>query len=279
MAKILMTLCFAVMSAMPAFAQEQVENFTAKLFKSKGTVEVMKKDGAWTAVRAPFMLDAGDQVKTGPKSRAEIYIKYGSKVRLDADTTFEIAKVAPEENSVSVMKGKMHAWIRKFAGRSFSVRTPAAVCAVRGTVFGVAVAESGAATWDLFNGAIQVSDPRAGYFVDLKPGQRLLMSPEPAATPPTPEPIPVSVKPPSEPAKIAEEKVEIKAEQIIIEQKAKEAAAVVAPAPVEEPKAEEPKAEEPAAEEVVVPVVQEPATTVIPTETVQESQEVSGSNP
>lgn len=300
MAKILMTLCFAVMSVVPAFAQGQVEDFTAKLFTAKGTVEVLKKGAAdWVAAKAPYTLDAGDQVRTANKSKAEIYMKYGSKVRLEANTTFEISKISPEENSVAVMKGKMQAWIRKFAGRSFNVRTPAAVCAVRGTVFGVEVADTGATTWDLFSGAIQVADTRTNYAVDLNPGQRLQVTAEVPAAPPAPEAIPASVKPPSEPAKIAEEKAEVKAEKTVTDAQAREAAAKVAAAQAAEKAAAEKAAAEKAAAEqaekdaalvkpvpvpvdeqpVFIPVIQDPVSPVNPTDTVKESGEVSGSNP
>lgn len=286
MTKYLMMVCLAAGSAAPGFAQEQVENFTAKLFTAKGTVEVMKKGSAdWAAVKAPFMLDAGDQVRTGRKSKAEIYMKYGSKVRLEPDTTFEINRISHEENSVAVTKGKLQAWIRKFAGRTFTVRTPAAVCAVRGTVFGVEVAESGGVTWDLFNGSIQVSDTRTNHSVDLVPGQRLQVAAEAPAVPPVAEPLPPTVKAPSEPAKIAEERAEMKAEKAFVDQKAMEAAAARKAAEQkakEEAAAKAAAVEEPAAveETVFIPVVEptvEP--TVIPTETVQEAEEVSGSNP
>lgn len=287
MAKILMTLCFAVMSA-PAFAQEQVESFTAKLFTAKGTVEVLKKGAAdWIAAKAPYPLDAGDQVRTAGKSKAEIYIKYGSKVRLEANTTFEISKISPEENTVAVMKGKMQAWIRKFAGRAFSVRTPAAVCAVRGTVFSVEVAETGATTWDLFSGAIQVADTRTNYAVDLNPGQRLQVAAEVTAAPPAPEVIPASVKPPSEPAKTAEEKAEVKAERTVTDAQAREAAKVAAAKAAAEKAAAQAKKDAaivkpvpvPLDEPVFIPVVRDPGTSVNPTDPVTESQELSGSNP
>jgi hypothetical protein len=247
------------------FAAEQVENFTAKIFTAKGSVECLKKGtAAWVPVKAPFMLEVGDQVKTGPKSKAELYIKYGSKIRLGADTAFVIGSVAPEGNVVEVARGKMQAWIRKFAGRGFTVRTPAAVCAVRGTVLGVEVTEAGQATWDLFSGAMQVVDNR-NRAIDLVPNQRLVVTQAEGAA--APVALPLSVEVPSEPSKIKEEKVEIKAEQVIIEAQQAPAAP-----PVAEPKEE-------VKEEVVAPVVEEPAPSVIPTQEVTESQEVSGSNP
>ena len=261
--KYLLMVCLMSMSAVSGFAAEQTEAFTAKLFTAKGTVEYLKSGTtAWVAVKAPYMLEVGDQIKTGPKSKAEIYIKYGAKVRLGAETTFVISKVSPEENSVQVLRGKMQAWIRKFAGRGFSVRTPSAVCAVRGTVFEVEVAESGHTAWNLFSGSLQIADNRSRS-VDLAPGQRLEVTQAEGAA--APVLLPPTIETPSEPKTIAEEKVEIKAEQVIIEaakpaeQKTEEAA------PVEEP---------------VVALVEEPATTVITTqEIVQAVCDVSSSSP
>jgi len=265
MAKIFMTLCLAAASAMPAAAAEQLEGFTAKLFTAKGTVEYMKAGtSVWKRVKAPHMLEMGDQIKTGRKSKAEIYIKYGSKVRLGADTQFVLTKVSAEANAVDVLRGKMHAWVRKFKGRGFSVRTPSAVCAVRGTTFGVEVDQAGLSNWDLFDGSVEIADSRNNV-VPMVPGQRLAVDPN-ATTAPVPVAIPAGVSRPSEPAKTKEEKAEIKAEQTIIQQQAAAAAAaVIEPQPDPEP-----------IQEVVV---QEPETSVIPTATVQESQEVSASTP
>jgi len=277
--KYLLTLCMAALAAGPAAAQELDETFTAKLFTSKGTVEYLKAGAAdWVKVKAPHLLEAGDSVRTGRKAKAEIYIRYGAKVRLGPDAHFVLTKVSPQDNSVEVLKGKMQAWIRKFAGRGFSVRTPSAVCAVRGTVFGVEVSQTGETVWDLFSGALQVSDS-TNRTVDMAPNQRLEVTPTGGAA--EPEAIPASVKPPEEPAKIAEEKAETKVEQIIEtkakeaaeaakkeevkEEAKKEAAEVVESAPVEEPAAVEP--------------VIEPVSSVIPTQEVTESQEVSGSTP
>jgi len=261
--KYLFTLCMAALTAGPAAAQELDEAFTAKLFTSKGPVEYLKAGTAdWVAVKAPRLLEVGDGIRTGRKAKAEIYIRYGSKVRLGPDAHFVLTKVTPQDNSVQVLKGKLQAWIRKFAGRGFSVQTPSAVCAVRGTVFEVEVAPTGEAVWDLFSGSIQISDS-GNRTVDLAPNQRLAVSQTAGAS--TPTPLPDNVKPPTEPAKIQEEKTETKAEQIV-ETKAKEAAeAVKKEKAKEEAKKEAVEAapvEEPAAAEPVV----EPASAVIPTQ-------------
>lgn len=266
---------------------QPVENFTAKLFTAKGTVEYLKKGAAnWVAVKAPFMMEVGDQVRTGAKSKAELYIKYGSKIRLNEETTFVIGQVAPEGNAVEVLRGKMTAWIRKFTGRGFTVRTPSAVCAVRGTVFGVEVSEAGQTTWDLFSGTIQIADNR-NRTVDMQPNQRLQVTQAEGAAA-APVALPADVTAPSEPSKIKEEKEEIKAEKPIMDAKAAEEAAAkkaadeAAAKDADAKKAAEEaaagvKAEEPI--EPLAPLVEEPATAVIPTQTIQEVSEMSPSTP
>jgi len=272
----LLMVCLLALGAGTGFAQEQAETFTARLFTAKGTVECLKAgSAAWLTVKAPYMLEVGDQVRTGLKSKAEIYIRYGSKVRLGEETTFVLNKVSSGENVVEVMRGRMTAWIRKLAGRGFSVRTPAAVCAVRGTTLGVVVSEIGqTATWDLYEGSMQVVDNR-NRAVDMTPNQRLSVSQAEGAA--APVALPSDVKVPSEPSRIKEEKAEIKAEQVILENKAGGEAAAAKPA---EEKKEELKEEPPApAEEPVVLSVEEPASSVIPSQEVLESEEVSRSTP
>jgi len=272
--------CLAALFAGPASAQQAEETFTAKLFNSKGKVEYLKAGSAdWVTIKEPYMLEVGDGVRTGGKSKAEIYIKYGAKVRLGADTTFVVKKVSPLANAVEVAKGTMQAWIRKFSGRGFEVRTPSAVCAVRGTVFEVEVAETGQTRWDLFSGTIQIAD-NMNRTVEMAPNQRLEVTQAAGAAPPAPVAIPENVKPPSEPEKIKEEKAEVKAEQLI-ETKAKEAAEAV--------KKEEAKKEtegtEPAEEDVTATPSEAPLSEVSATKEleealeVEESQEVSGSTP
>ncbi len=269
--KYLLMVCLAALGAGPGFAQEQEQAFTAKVFTAKGTVDCLKKGApAWVPVTAPFMLEEGDKIKTGFEGKAEIYIKYGSKIRLVSDTLFIVKKVSQQENIVEVARGKMQAWIRKFAGRSFSVRTPAAVCAVRGTVLAVEVTEAGEATWDLFTGSLQISDNR-NRTVDLVPYQRLHVTQSGGAA--APEALPSDVSRPSEPSRTKEEKAEIKAEKDMLKGKPQEK-------PEAGKKEEKKKDEAPApVEETEVLTVEEPVTSVIPTQEVQENCDVSASSP
>jgi hypothetical protein len=243
-------LCLCLTAAIVSPAASQGETFTGKIFAAAGTVKYLKDGTAtWLPVKVPQLIEVGDKVKTGPGSQAELYIKYGSKIRLGADAIFVLNNVGPKENSVEILLGKMQAWIRKTAGRKFTVRTPSAVCAVRGTVFEVDVDPSGQTVWNLFSGVIRVSDSHNNT-VTLAPNQRVAVSKEKGVD--RPISIPAGVIPPEEPAIIKEERAEAKAEQAVEQQVVEQVKAV---------------AEEP------------PPTTVIETQVVQESLEVSGSTP
>lgn len=267
--KYLISLCLAAAFAAPVYAQQ--EAFTAKIFKVDGVVEHQKAGtSAWGIVQAPDTIEAGDTVRTGPASMAEIYVKYGSKVRLGAGTTFVLKEASKDSTAMEVLVGKMQGWFRKALARKLSVRTPSAVCAIRGTSFEVEVNQAGETTWNLFTGNVQVTDNQNNVR-DLAPHQRLTVTSSGAGQP---EPLPAEIKAPSEPKKIKEEKDEIKAE----EKAAKEEAKAAAEAKKEEPAKEEAKGEEPVVEEpVVLPLA--PESSVNPTQEVQESNELSPSNP
>ena len=268
--KYLLTLCLAFTLAAPARAQD--EAFTGKIFNTDGAVEYQKAGTTgWNLIKPPFSIEVGDKVRTGPGSMAEIYVRYGSKIRLGAGTTFLLNKVSKEDNSMTVLVGKMQAWMRKMAGRKFSVRTPTAVCAIRGTNFEVEVAETGESSWNLFTGSLQIFDAK-NRSVELASNQRVVVTKEAGVV--RPEPLPVEIKVPDEPKKIKEEKEEIKAEK-------QEAKLLESGQKKEEPK-KEAKKEEPEAEAQVEPPPFEeplPEPAVIPTQIIQESCEVSGSSP
>ncbi len=263
--KYLLMVCLMGLNLGTGFAAEPLENFTAKIFNTAGKVECLKTGAIyWVEAKPPYMLEAGDQVRTAPGAMAEIYMKYGSKIRLGEEASFTVNTVAPEGNVVSVLHGKMQAWIRKFTGRRFSVRTPSAVCAVRGTVFDVEVTEAGQTTWNLFSGEIDVTD-NMNRTIGMLPDHSIKVTQAEGVSEPTA--LPPGVTAPSEPAKTPEEKEETKAEKKIT-QAAADAAASAAD-----------KAAGKTEDATVLSDVVEPVTSVIPTATVLEACEVSASSP
>jgi hypothetical protein len=68
--------------------------------------------------------------------------------------------------------GWMKAFVTKAMGRRFQVRTPSAVCSVRGTEFDLSVSNEGRTSVNLFQGQLGVADNR-GNEVLLREGQRV----------------------------------------------------------------------------------------------------------
>jgi len=140
-----------------------------------GAVRTKKSDsGVWNRVAERYVLSGGEEVRTGRRAKVTLEFKDGSRVELGPKTSFTIENTGKKEDSFASMKigwGRMRAWVRKSMSRRFRVRTPTAVCSVRGTEFGVDVnRQSGATQIDLMSGLLGVGDNQGNETL-LKEGQ------------------------------------------------------------------------------------------------------------
>ncbi|MDT8287754.1 MAG: FecR family protein, partial [Elusimicrobiales bacterium] len=159
-AKLLFLPLFAVLAAAPCAAQSdeyrkmldeamksggpaggQPVQWDARLKKISGEVLLKSSEAAeWVAVgSAEVPLDPDDSIKTGSSGAAEIYLENQGVIALGRNTEFEVRTMEKEDTSFRLVLGSIIAKIEKFAmkKRKLSVRTPSAVCAVRGTEFAV----------------------------------------------------------------------------------------------------------------------------------------------
>lgn len=99
----------------------------------KGKVEVKKaKEKEFNPLAVNDLLYAGDTIKTYSKSQASLVMKGGAEVRLNQNSTFEISEKGKIKEIFDLTVGQL--WTRMLHKRAkISVRTPAAVCAIRGT--------------------------------------------------------------------------------------------------------------------------------------------------
>lgn len=147
--------------AAPSFAEDE---FDARLNSVAGTVEVQSagETDSWRAAEEGMPLEAGDGVRTAADSSAEITLDDGGVIRLGADSRMDISSLSPDSSSFSLRLGALVSKIRSGfikKGKRLEVRTPAAVCAIRGTEFGVEHDEgSGETTAGVFDeGSLSVS--------------------------------------------------------------------------------------------------------------------------
>ncbi len=122
-----------------------------------------------------FILQQGDEIVTGSNAHLELALQGGSRIRLGADSAF-IATQMKDGFSFSLVFGKYMAKVRQLRKRRFRVRTPEAVCGVRGTEFEVERTTSGT-TVVVRSGVVEVT-PRGGKAVMVRAGWRIHVDPD-----------------------------------------------------------------------------------------------------
>lgn len=98
-----------------------------------GDVQVRRSgEKEFAELKVNDMLYPGDNIKTGPGARAGLVTKGGAEVRLNENSNFEISSSGKLRDMLSLSVGQL--WTRMLHKMAkINVRTPSAVCAVRGT--------------------------------------------------------------------------------------------------------------------------------------------------
>ncbi len=123
-----------------SYSQSQAENWDARLKVVSGTVMVKTVDKEeWSRVEGEIPLDPNDVVKTGSDGLAEIYLDDKGTMALGRNTELEISDTEQTDTIFSINFGSLAAKVKHFLNDKFKmqVRTPTAVCAIRGTEFAV----------------------------------------------------------------------------------------------------------------------------------------------
>lgn len=91
----------------------------------------------WQDAKIYASIFKGDQIKTNRESRCETKLLDQSVVRIGENTTFIFKEDQLNKNfDTEIQKGRLWANIRKISRRTiFQVRTPTAVCSIRGTIY------------------------------------------------------------------------------------------------------------------------------------------------
>ncbi len=131
-----------------------------------GGAALLKKAGtaAWQPARKGLPVAEGDSLQTGKGAWCELLFRDGTFIKLEenSETSADALKSSAGERtfSFSFLKGKalwMAAKMKNVAASRFSIRTPSAVCAVRGTDFSMLVSTTGETTVGLFEGVVALS--------------------------------------------------------------------------------------------------------------------------
>jgi hypothetical protein len=131
-----------------------------------GTVQVRSSQaGAWIPVTQKLRMTPGSEVRTSGNSKAAVYFPDGSNFQLSNNTSFEVETTNKKQAGFKLKMGRLKAAVAGYFASRFQVRTPTAVCAVRGTAFDIEVGESGNTEMSVSEGLVEVNDSKGAMAV------------------------------------------------------------------------------------------------------------------
>jgi hypothetical protein len=148
------------------------------LTSTEGKVLYLKAGSyTWAQVSRGQVISPGDQLKTATGASAVVGFDDGTSVTLNPASSFTLQESNAAASEMRLSVGSLRAWISKSLNRRFAVRTPTAVCSVRGTEFAVGVNPRGETDVQMFGGLLAVSD-RDGNEVLLKDNDSIRVTAE-----------------------------------------------------------------------------------------------------
>lgn len=117
----------------------------AKLLSYSGAVEVRQtRAGQWVSAADGMEISEGGGVRTGTDGAAVVYLPNKSKVWMKESTSLEIEQRQTLASRLALVFGRIKVRVPHLMRKEkFEVRTPAAICAVRGTEFTMGADEGG----------------------------------------------------------------------------------------------------------------------------------------
>lgn len=147
---------------------------TVTLISVKGKVQVKTVSGEQISAETGLVLSEGEQVSTG--FNGEVRIKYPNEtiVELGANSKVTIERCG-EENLSNLTVGVLRALVKKLKVREkFEIKTPTAVCSVRGTEFLVEVSADLMTRVSVFSGNVAARNVAGlGEEILLHPQERI----------------------------------------------------------------------------------------------------------
>lgn len=132
----------------------------------EGSVEVRSsQSGKWLPVSQKLKMPPGSEVRTGKDATAGVFFPDGSRFQLGSGSQFEVESTTKKEAGFKLKVGRLKAAVSGYFASRFQVRTPTAVCAVRGTKFELEVKENGNTDMNVEEGLVEVNDSKGNMAV------------------------------------------------------------------------------------------------------------------
>ena len=147
----------------------------------------------WGNARLYSWIYNGDQISTNKESRCETKLKDQSVIRIGENSYFTFQQDQLEKNfNAEIKKGRLWANIRRLSRRSkFQVRTPTAVCSIRGTIYRIDADSS--TKFMVYQGSVDVGPLWATQSDTSHPKQQKIFQPPHEVPGPTQVPGPFEV--------------------------------------------------------------------------------------
>ena len=147
------------------FSQVSLAAEFGKITLPLGKVEVLIAGSEdWSRAMPRQALNVNDQIRTAAKSRCEITLTGGGKVRIGENSELVLteANVKPMTKNFNATLKKGNAWVSAKAAfgekKNVSIRTPTAVAAIRGTVYRTEAGEDESSVL-VYEGKVDVNQP------------------------------------------------------------------------------------------------------------------------
>jgi len=141
-----------------AVAHSQTPSAQPMVIGWEGKVEVSRPGTSpWDPARTNQILQAGDLLRTGARSRAIVRLSSGTDYRVGERSELRVPADPGKRGVLNLLKGVLYLFHRDKPGE-FPVETPSGYAAVLGTEFVVSVAEDGTTRLDLIDGQVVLTN-------------------------------------------------------------------------------------------------------------------------
>lgn len=185
--------CAAIITGFVSAQQDSMGKINFLLGKPDDVNILHCQETKWSNAKLFSQVFNGDQIKTKAESRCEIKLNDQSLIRIGEKTAFTLNKDNLNEKFNSeIKKGRLWANIRKLnKKRKFQLRTPTAVCSIRGTIYRV---DADSSTKILvYEGAVDVGPLSATGTDSTAPREKKMYQPPHEVPGPTQVPGPFEV--------------------------------------------------------------------------------------
>ncbi len=179
--------------------------------KAEGSIDIQRKgESGWAPLNEDDSINPEDQIVIGYDGELVIDVK-GNTVQLSGRTLFSFQSLSGD-TSMDLWRGRLRSSVKELSSsESFEVRTPIAVCAVRGTDFEVET--NGKTLLKTYEGSVAFKNIETGEEVLVEAGRQSVVEPGKAPTKPEiiPEPEEESMPAPEkerEPVKVTDNRRE-----------------------------------------------------------------------